>query len=201
MSKLKQAILQEDREKAVEIAIDLLESGTSVLDLYNESRDALYSIECKEGDKHCIWREHIKTAIVRTIIEVSFPYVLKEAKTVDKKHKTVLVVCPPEEYHEIGAKMAHDFFVLSGYQSIFVGANTPLDVILDALEFTKPDYVAISVTNYYNIIKAKEIIQAIKDKNPNTTVLAGGQAFDHKDAFETVEADIHLKDFEGIKDL
>lgn len=196
-------IHEENREKAVLLALDLLEKEElDIVTLFeNVLREALYRIDCKELDKECIWREHIKTSIVRTILEVSYPYILKESKQVKKKNKKVIIVCPSEEYHEIGARMAHSFFILKGYESIFIGANTPLEVILDSIEFIKPEYVAVSVTNFYNVIKAKKTIQSIKQKDPTIKILAGGQAFNQEKALESVDADFHLTTFDSIDQI
>jgi len=194
-------IHQQDREKAVGLAMELLENKEiSIIELYeNVLTMALYDIDCQEGDIECIWKEHVQTSIVRTIVELVYPYVLKE-KEETKKDK-VLVVCPTEEHHEIGAKMAHDFFLLQGYDSTFIGANTPLTVILAACEFVKPKYVAISVTNYYHVIDAKKVVDEIKKQFPNITVLAGGQAFKDKEAIQAVNADVHLTTYQSIKEL
>lgn len=196
-------IHDENREDAVLLSLEMLKSKeVNVVTLYEDIlRDALYRIDCSENDKECIWREHIKTAIVRTIIEVSYPYVIEEMKNIKNNGKKVVIVCPSEEYHEIGARMAHNFFTLQGYNSTFIGANTPKNVILDAIEYLNPDYVAISVTNFYNVIKAKRIIESIKEKNPNIYVLAGGQAFNEKEALKTVGADFHLTTFESIGNI
>lgn len=199
--KLIDYIHKEDRENAVKIALELLDTNEiSIVELYEDVLAmALYEVDCQEGDKECIWKEHVKTSIVRTIIELVYPYILKKRKK--SKEDKVLVVCPTEEYHEIGAKMAHDFFLLEGYNSTFVGANTPLSVILDACEFVKPTYIAISVTNYYHVIDAKKVIDAVKKQYPNIIVLAGGQAFKDEAAIQTVNADIHLTTFKSIKEL
>ena len=143
--KLKQLILDMNREKAVTLSLSLLENESiTIHDLYEKVlKSALYSIDCQELDKECIWKEHVTTAIVRTIIEVSYPYLLKEKKNVVSNGKKVIVVCPSEEYHEIGARMVHDYFSLNGFESTMIGANTPLSVILDAVEFVKPDFVAV----------------------------------------------------------
>lgn len=199
--KLIDFIHQENREKAVKLATELLDNHEiSIVELYQDVlTKALYDIDCQEGDKECIWKEHVQTSIVRTIIELVYPYILKEK--MPSNNQKVLVLCPTEEYHEIGAKMAHDFFLLNGYESTFIGANTPLSVILDACEFVKPKYVAISVTNYYHVIDAKKVIDAIKNYNPNIKVLAGGQAFNDPTALQTVHADGHVTTYQSIKDL
>jgi len=199
--KLIEFIHHGNRENAVKRAIELLDKKEiTIIDLYETVlTPALYAIDCAEGDKECIWKEHISSSIVRTILELTYPYILKEKQETLKEK--VLVVCPTEEYHELGAKMAHDFFLLEGFDSTFIGANTPLQVILDACEFVKPDYIAISVTNYYHIIDAKKVIDEIKKNYPNIKILAGGQAFNDPKALEIVNADYRLTSYQSIKEM
>jgi len=34
----------------------------------------------REGDADvCVWKEHVRTSIVRTVVEAAYPYVVKEA--------------------------------------------------------------------------------------------------------------------------
>lgn len=202
-AKLIEFINKQDREKATLLAIKMLEEKeVKIVELYEEVlKKALYQIDCAEEDRECIWKEHIKTAIVRTIIEVTYPYILREKEKVKAKKKHVLVVCPPEEYHEIGAKMVHDYFLLNGYKSSFIGANTPVDVIIDSVLYTKPDFVAISVTNLYNIVNAKKLVERIKNTDKNIKVFAGGQALLKEGSLAAVNADYHLTDFQSIKDI
>lgn len=202
-NQLIQLIREENRNDAVLLAIDMLETKeVTVVELYEQVlAKALNEIDCAEGDKECIWKEHVETAIVRTIVENCYPYIIRELKNVTPKNKRIIVLCPVEEYHEIGAKMAHDFFTLHGYDSIFIGANTPKDVVMDAVTFLNPDYIALSVTNMYNIINAKKIVDEVKAIHPSVQVLAGGVAFINEHALEAVSADFHLTSFESIRGM
>jgi methanogenic corrinoid protein MtbC1 len=199
--RLIELIHNQDRSKATTLTLSMLESEEiSITELYEDVlTKALYDIDCKEGDRECIWREHVETSIVRTIIESTYQFIIKKKK--ENNGIKVIVLCPTEEYHEIGARMAHDYFLLNGYESTFIGANTPLEVILDAVRIINPTYVAISVTNYYHIIDAKKVVEALKQQNPNLKICAGGQAFNHVDALSIVNADHHLTNFESIGDL
>ena len=78
--KLIEHIHNEDRRNAVTLALELLDSKEiSIVELYEDVLTmALYDIDCQEGDKECIWKEHVQTSIVRTIVELVYPYVLKE---------------------------------------------------------------------------------------------------------------------------
>ena len=57
-----------------------------------------------EEEKLCIWKEHIRTSIIRAIIEICYLYILKERKEKGIKilNQSILVGCPAEEYHDTG---------------------------------------------------------------------------------------------------
>ncbi|HOW38019.1 MAG TPA: cobalamin B12-binding domain-containing protein [Candidatus Izemoplasmatales bacterium] len=172
---------EENKTGAILYALELLENGSiEIPALYEKVLGPLLNaMHCPENDETCIWREHVRTSIVRAVVEVAYPYVIKAKQSTGfvSASSKVLVVCPTEEYHEIGARMAADFFELAGFPTTFVGANTPEKDILSAVKNLQPHYVAISVTNYYNLFKAKTVIDSILTQDPSIEVLLGGSAF------------------------
>ena len=162
-------IEKEDKESAVEYAINLLNEGKiDILTLYRDILSpSLNNMFCNVDEKEiCVWREHVRSSIVRTIIECAYPYVIKEREKrgIKRKNQSAIVVCPQEEYHEIGARMAADFYTLLGFDTVFVGANTPKEDFVSAINVLKPKYVVISVTNYYNIVNAERAIKKLRQK-------------------------------------
>ena len=91
----------ENKQDAVQYAFDLLDSGKmDVKTLYTQVlTPALNQMQCKLDDKNmCIWKEHVRTAIVRTIVECCYPYVIKEREKLGLiQNKTATILCPPEE--------------------------------------------------------------------------------------------------------
>lgn len=197
LEKMKELIKDEDRFNAVLYSLDLLEQNK--LDLVTLYQDVLSvvlrEIDCNLSKEECIWKEHVKSAIVRSVLEACFPYVIKESQKVTQKNKTVLIVCPSEEYHEIGAKMAYDFFLLHGYNAVFIGANTPTEEILSAVKYSNPDYLAISVTDKYNLIKARQIVNHVKKAKEEVKIIIGGLAFTDQQTRDQIEYDYHLTSF------
>lgn len=195
----------EDKESVSRFALDLIKKEKiGIVSLYEDYlAPSLNDLHCEEEDETCIWKEHVRSAIVRSIMEMMYPFLLEEITQsgVDKVQKRVLVVCPEEEYHEMGARMAHDYFLLSGFDSIYIGANTPTKVVLSAIRVTKPDYLAISVTNYYNLVAAKKMVDAAKTLKPNLTILGGGYGFSLTDADKTVGIDYRLTTYASIQRL
>ena len=197
----------ENKQKAVQYALNLLESGkTDVRTLYAQIlAPSLNQMQCRLTDrKVCIWKEHVRTAIVRTIVECCYPYVVKERdKTGSAKDKTVVVICPPEEYHDLGARMVADFFTLCGWDAVFVGGNTPYDDFYNAASQIKPDIIAISITNYYTLVAASKIIADLKALlGASAKIVVGGYAVRESTGnFETLGADYRAETFEDIKKI
>ena len=99
--------------------------------------------------------------------------------------------------------MVADFFTLAGYDVTFVGANTPIDTFIASVGLVKPRYVAISVTNYYNLVALRKAIERIRDVLPEgTEILVGGRAFEGRpDLADELGADRLVSTFEEIRAL
>jgi methanogenic corrinoid protein MtbC1 len=202
---------EEDRYGCVDLILAKLSANElDVVTAYDE----ILAPSLREGycrGKHreiCVWEEHVRTSIARTVIECCYPYVVKER---DHKYKLAsrgkaIVVCPTEELHEIGARMVADFFTLCGFDSMFVGANTPQAQILEAIGCVKPRYVAISVTSYYNLLAARRLVEKTRSakemSKADFTIVVGGYAFERNpEISEEMGADLLLSGFEGIRGL
>lgn len=200
---------QEEKEKAVKFAIkhiDKITTEKQLVEFYTDVLErSLDEMTCDLNDKKlCIWKEHIRSSIIRTILENTYP------KLMELKNKfnpnclgNVCIICPDGEYHEIGARMVSDFFNLAGYNSIYVGSSIPKDDFVDAINDIRPNIVAISITNYYNIVTAKRMIEALRRKvNYPLIIVAGGNAFENNPlAYKDIGADMLLKTYEEIKNL
>ncbi len=172
-----------DRENAVGYSLMLLSEGkVSITELYEEILSPiLNSISIGRGEEDsAIWKEHVMTNIVRTIVECSYPYVIKEKEKNkgEKKVRKVMVLCPEEEYHELGARMGADFYTINGYDVVFIGCNTPKENFISAYNALKPDMISISITNYLNLISLKKIIEEIREKiGYEVKIILSGSAF------------------------
>ena len=197
----------ENKPKAVQYVLDLLNRGdVDINTLYSHIlTPALNQMQCRLDDKKiCIWKEHVRSGIVRTIVECCYPYVLKErSQNGLSLNKTAVIICPPEEYHELGARMAADYFTLCGWNAIFVGSNTPYDDFYNAADVIRPDIIAVSITNYYTLVVSKKIIADLKTLlGQSVKIAAGGYAVRESSGnFDTLGADYRIQTFEDIKRL
>jgi methanogenic corrinoid protein MtbC1 len=198
----------ENKENAVNLILSLLEEEKiDIVTLYTEIlAPSLNNMKCNtEEVGGCIWKEHVRSSIIRTIVECCYPYVIKEKNKINKDINLgkVIVICPPEEQHEIGARMVSDFFTLCGYETIFVGSNTPKNEFLKVIDFINPRYLAVSVTSCYNLVAAKDTIERIrKYSNKKLNILIGGHAFrNNPEALKDTNADMIINNFNDIKNL
>jgi MerR family transcriptional regulator, light-induced transcriptional regulator len=198
-----------DKEQCVSYILERLAGHEiDIVKLYNEIlTPAQYENLCKDGKADdCIWQEHVRTSIIRTIIECCYPYVIRERdhKYVSTLKSKVVVVCPAEELHEIGARMIADYFTLCGFNVGFIGANTPQKDILAGIKYSHPEFVAISITNYYNLMAARNTVQMIaelKSTIPFKIILGGQACRANPAACGQIGVDMVLDSFEDIRRL
>lgn len=201
------SLQEENKEKALNICLTALEKKEiSVVELYQKilSPALNHIVEEYPNDEDLIWREHVRSGIIRNIVESAFPYVLAERDNLGTSNKgNVIVMCPEYEDHDLGARMVSDFFTIAGYNATFIGAKTPGKTILKAVDIVSPKYLCISVTNYYNLISVKKTIESIKSStNKKIIFLLGGSAFvSNPNAHKEVGGDYLLNSFQDITDL
>ncbi len=202
------ALLEEEKkEEALAFVMDLLKNKKmDVLDLYIDIlAPSLNNMECNLADRNiCIWKEHVRTGIIRTIVECCFPYVMEKKYELNHSNAGIAVVlCPPEEYHDLGARMVTDFFTICGYHSIFVGSNTPYHDFYNAINVICPNIVAISVSNYYNLASTKKIISDLKKVDScYFKIIVGGHAFTKNiDNYKMVGADYYANSYLDIEKI
>lgn len=194
----------EDRASAVAYALQLFQTDQiSIPLLYEMILAPLLNRYEFPNDNTRIVREHIRTAIVRSIVEACYPQVVAFKQSVDyvDVNKKVLITCPTEEYHEMGARMAMDFFELNGFHATYTGANTPGPDILAAIEYQRPDFVAVSVSNFYNLIKAKVVIDDIQRLYPHVQILLGGAVFADPNHRQVVVGARYINSYESVQQL
>ena len=198
---------QEKKQEAVEFAMDAIQNNKmNIIEFYsNVLIPSLNQMECSLKDKNmCIWKEHVKEAIVRTIVECCYPFVIKERDKLSfTKKGTAIILCPLEEYHDLEAKMLADFFTICGYNVVFVGRNTPIEDFYNAATVINPDIITISVSNYYNLVVTKKIIKEIRNKTKDKIkIIVCGYAFLGKlEKVDMVGADYYIETFEDIKNI
>lgn len=170
-------LLQGKRSECSRIVQVLLDQNIEIKTLYTDLfQKSLYAVgELWETNKISVAREHLATAITEGLLNQVYPTLFnKERRPQEKK---VIVSCAANEFHQVGGKMVADMFELHGWDGHFLGANTPVDHMLEYIQETKPDLVGLSLSVYFNMAALKTGIEAIRTHFGNLDIVVGGQAF------------------------
>lgn len=185
-----------------------LESGDiSIEDIYTKVlQPSLAQIASNYSQQEIdIWDEHLRSSIVRTMVEICFPYVIEKIQPVEEGavRKTAIVACLDDEQHDIGARMVSDILLLKGYESYFIGANTDKEQMLKAIISLDADYCAISVSNYYHLTGLQETIEYLKENTDGACkIMVGGYAINNTPGIRSkITPDYFVEKFEDLDDL
>lgn len=208
IAQFNQTMHSHNREQAIKLVTEALESGAvDIRTLYEEVlAPYLNHISSNTQDQEMpIWEEHVSSSIIRTALEISFPYVLKERNEKSPhsgERNRALVLCLEEDYHELGARMTTDFLTILGFDAYFIGSNTPKKEIFRALDHFKPQLLCISVTNYYHLAKLHALIEDLNTKTLKSSyqLVLGGYAIKHStNVDKLLTADYYANSYEDLK--
>lgn len=190
--KFLKSLLLGDRASCSEYAHQYVEHTHSIPELYeNVIKTSLYDIgKLWEYNQISVATEHLASAIVEAILNEFY----NEIVSAEKHEKTVILSCIEEEQHQIGIKMINDVFERHGWNSYFLGANTPTKELIDYTKLIKPDLIAVSMSIYFHLPNLERTIMKIRKEFPHLTILVGGQAFEHggKEVLEQYD-DVYYK--------
>lgn len=183
------ALLEGNKSECVKIVSDLLERNEDPKEIYIKLfQRSMYRIGYLwEHNRTSVAREHIASKITESLLTLLYPKIME----IEKIGKKVVISCIDKEFHEIGPKIVSDFFELNGWESIFLGSNTPQNEIIDTIKETEPDLLGISNNFYINVVRLLKLIDQVRDQFPNLQIIVGGQALaeGHDDT---------LKDYKGV---
>ncbi len=186
------ALFSYNKEEVLRFTREKLDGGYGVENFYKDYiLTSLGSIGNTESDGHFdIAKEHVCTAIIRSVIEICYEYILKErVKVCGKK---VVVSGLQHELHELAPRVTTDFFSLQGFDTYFLGTNIPDEDIVDTIKLLQAEYVALSITNFLHLTAVDELIKQIKKETSCKIVIGGLAVVNNKEYCETLGADYVL---------
>jgi methanogenic corrinoid protein MtbC1 len=169
------ALLEGNRAACAIIVESLVRDGIKMRTLYVDMfHTSMYQIgRLWEQNKISVATEHMCTAITESLLGIAYPQIF----SVKRVGKSAVVSCVANEHHQLGAKMVADIMELHGWDTMFVGANTPLPSLLDTLARKRPDVVGLSFSVYFNLSSLLDTVEAIKNNHPRIPIWVGGQGF------------------------
>ncbi|MCX7708990.1 MAG: cobalamin-dependent protein [Clostridia bacterium] len=166
-----------DFSKCLSLASEFINSIPRLMDFYLQIiQPCMYEIGhlWEEGEISAA-QEHLVSSMVTRIISYFY---IKADMTTQVANKAIIATAP-YEFHELGARMVADFLELHGWKVGFLGANTPIDCIIDMVNEFEPDILGISVTMFSNLDYAEELIRLVRKecRHKRFKIIVGGYAF------------------------
>jgi MerR family transcriptional regulator, light-induced transcriptional regulator len=184
------ALLRGERRAASQLILDAVEQGISIKDIYLEVfQRSQYEIGRRwMTNQISVAQEHYCTAATQLIMSQLYPHIF----ATDKIGRRFVAACIGGELHEIGVRMVADFFEMEGWDTYYMGANTPTDTILQAIADRQPDILGISATMSFHLSQVEDLITQVRatDGGNELKILVGGYPFKRSpDLWKTIGAD------------
>jgi methanogenic corrinoid protein MtbC1 len=188
-------LLQGDRHAASRLILDTVSSGVTVQDIY------LYVFQRSQRELGRLWQmnqlsvaqEHYCTAATQFIMSQLYPYIFRT----EKNGCSMVATSVSGELHEIGMRIVADFLEMEGWDTYYLGANTPAPGILQCLQERKAQVLGISATMTFHVGAVENLIAAVRASEAvhDVKILVGGYPFNiEPDLWRRVGADGYAKD-------
>ena len=152
-----------------------LEAGADVRDLYLDVvQPALYEVGAGWSRAELtVAHEHLAAAAAR----IHMTLLAERLGPATQRRGSVLVACPGEEMHELGARMVADFVAADGWDVLFLGALSPAPDLAELVAERSIDVVALSAALEERIPEVAAACAALRALDPEPLVVVGGLAF------------------------
>lgn len=171
------SLMDGERRSANRLILDAVENGVPVKDIY------LHVFQPSQYEVGRLWQineisvaqEHFCTAATQLIMSQLYSHIF----STERIGKSIVAATIGGDLHEIGIRMVSDFFEMEGWDTFYLGANSPAPDVIDELINRKADMLAISVTMTNYLSNARELIQSIHEhpECENVKILVGGRPF------------------------
>jgi methanogenic corrinoid protein MtbC1 len=189
------ALLRGERRIASQLVLDSVEQGTSIRDVYlHVFQRSQYEIgRLWQMNQISVAQEHYCTAATQLIMSQLYPRLF----STDRIGRRLVATCVGDELHELGVRMVADFFEMEGWDTYYLGANTPAESILQIVLERQADILGVSATMTFHLRDVAALIARVRGApgGRDTAILVGGYPFNvAPDLWRTVGADGHAHD-------
>lgn len=171
------SLLRGDRQEASRLVLAAADQGVAVRDLYLK----LFQPVMREvgrlwqANRITVAQEHYISAATQMVMAQLYPRIFSQAPN----GSTLVATCVAGELHEIGMRMVADLFEMEGWNTFYLGANTPRMGVVQMLVQEKADMLAISATTASRIPAVRELIATVRATPAcaQVKILVGGRPF------------------------
>jgi methanogenic corrinoid protein MtbC1 len=175
------ALLSGERHTAGRLVLEAAEGGTPVRDIY------LQVFQPCQRETGRLWQnrsisvaqEHYCTAATQLVMSQLYPYIF----STERKGLTCVTTSVSGELHELGIRMVSDFLEMEGWDTYYLGANTPTASILKTLQERGAQVLGVSSTMAFHVGIVRDLIEAVRADEAcrGVKIMVGGYPFNAVD--------------------
>jgi len=188
-------LLGGERHAAGRLILDAADSGVPVKELY------LHVFHASQREIGRLWQtnqlsvaqEHYCTAATQLIMAQLYPRIFRT----EKNGRRLVATSIAGELHEIGGRFVADFFEMEGWDTYYLGANSPTPAVVQALAERKAHVLAVSATMTFHVRAVEELVAAVRASEGlrAVKVMVGGYPFNvEPELWRRVGADAYAAD-------
>jgi len=174
VSQYMERILALDSAGAMKLIESMVTDTSSIFDLY------VHILQPAQREIGRLWQvnsisvamEHYATATAQQILHRLSGMVTPRTR----RNARIVGICGEGEHHCVGLEMVCSLCQLDGWDTYFVGANTPTASALDIAGQLQPEVIAISMTTLIALQNTRMLIATLKETLPETSIVTGGYA-------------------------
>ncbi|MFP3859742.1 MAG: B12-binding domain-containing protein [Bacteroidales bacterium] len=190
-----ETLIKGRKNQASNLILKAVEEGVSIQDIYLNvfQKSQLETGRLWLMNKISVAKEHYVSAATQMIMSQLYPYIF----STERKGLTFIGACVGGELHEIGLRMVSDFFEMDGWDTYYLGANTPVTTIISAIQEYKADILGLSIAMPYHQSLVKKNIEEIRKEitESQTKILVGGNGINtRRNIWKMLGADNYAPD-------
>lgn len=200
-------LLAGDRHQARSLIIGQAANGMSVRDIYLDVFSPAQRMlgQLWQENRISVAMEHFATAATQMIMSQLFPYIFDQKTSQKRLGVDFVGCCVHGELHEIGMRMVCDLLEIEGFDTWYLGANTPNNAILHFLAErlaaaqagARPLILGVSCTLAQGVPLVGQLVKAVRSdpRLQRVKILVGGIPFHRRpDLWSKVGADAQAGD-------
>lgn len=171
------SLLASRRNAAMKTVLDAIDSGASLESIYlNIIQPAQRELGRRwQAGEISVAQEHYCTAATQFVMSQLQPYFSKD----NSSGNTLVAICVGDELHEVGLRIVADLFEVNGWNSVYLGANTPAKCVAEILVSSGAQVLAVSATMTQHLFSVADVIGVVRS-HPDcqgVKILVGGYPF------------------------
>ncbi|MDP6952886.1 MAG: cobalamin-dependent protein, partial [Alphaproteobacteria bacterium] len=167
------SLIEGDRLTCAGTVDALVDEGVSLSDIYRDVfQRALYEVgRLWERNTISVATEHLASAITETVMNRLLPLMSRN----ETAGRRIVVACVEQEFHQLGARMVADLYEMNGWDSMFLGANTPRRDLGRMISDKGADAVGLSITQFFNLESLLHTVDELASAEAAPEIVIGGQ--------------------------